>query len=110
MHEYKHRMLKCIGQEARTLLFFTEGPVHSTISARLLEHYLDEMKADGLIFEHEAKYYITEVGRAELNRPTTKAEPRVWCSATIQDHYIPPPRVSPRLGADQHQQYRSRGV
>lgn len=109
MHEYKHRMLKCIGQEPRTLLFFTAGPVHSTISATLLERYLAEMQAEGLTFERDDRHHITQAGLELLAKPTTKAEPRVYGAYSTQEPYKPP-QWNVRAGGEQHKQFSSRGV
>jgi hypothetical protein len=108
--EFKHRMLRCIAASPRPLVFFTEGDVHATVAARHIEAYAAEMVADGLIFEREAKFYITEAGQAYLDRPTVTAPARYFLNACMPPGSYQPPKVYVRAGADQHKQYSSRGV
>ena len=107
--EIKHRMLKCIAQEPRPLLFFTDGAVHETVLASHIETYAAELVDEGYIFLNDGRYYITGCGQAYLDKPTTMTEPRAWCAAATAGNYKPP-RWDVREGADDHLQHRSRGV
>jgi hypothetical protein len=98
-------MLRCIEQQPRPMRFFTERAIVSHIA----ERYLADMVAEALIREEDGAFHITKHGRAVLNRPTSKAEPRVWCAASTKGAYVPPKWEAPRAGADAHRQLRSLG-
>lgn len=107
--QIKARMLRCIAQKPRTLLFFTTGEVHATVNSNHLERYLGDLAGEGFVSCVDGRYHITTAGRAELDRPTTKAESRAWCAASTRGAYKPP-IWNVRAGADAHLQHRSRGV
>jgi len=107
-HDYRHHMLKCIGMEPRTLLFFTEGEACLRIAARHVESYVAAMVAEGLIFLGDNRYFITDAGRAELAKPPTTPGPRTWCSASIpSSEPYRTPAWPTREGGDAHLQHKS---
>lgn len=107
---HKHWMLRCIAAEPRTRLFFTESTINAiavSLAPRIVDGYLAQMIEEAWIREEDGKYHITRHGKAVLNRPTTKAEPRVWCAASTKGAYVPPKMGSPRAAADDHKRHRS---
>lgn len=108
--QYKAHMLKCIAMEPRTLLFFTEGEAALRISARHIERYATEMAIEGLIFRGDDRYFISDLGRAELNRPPTTASTRVWGPCSTERDWKPKPWLPVREGGEDHRKFASKGM
>jgi hypothetical protein len=106
---HKAYMLRCIAQEPRAMRSFTERAIVSPLAPHIAERYLAEMIAEALIREEDGTYHLTRHGKAVLQRPTSMAEPRVWCAASTKGAYVPPKWEAPRAGADAHRQFRSLG-
>lgn|GEM_PF-4180495 len=104
----KPKMLRMIVDKPRVMRDFSEGSVAQTVSARHLERYAEELIAEGLVIEEDGKFYPTDAGTAEVNKPTTFATSRAICAASSRDTYKPQ-WAATRVGADQHKQYRSLG-
>lgn len=102
--EHRTRLLRGIAHRPRNLLSFTDGD--STISPRHIESYLDSMVAEGLIVLAGDLYHITAAGLAELNKPTTVATARVYCSAQMTEPYRPS-WAPVRSGASDHLAHKS---
>lgn len=102
-------MLRCVAIEPRTAHSFTHGP--ASISPHIVLVYLDHMVAAGLIVLAGKSYTATEKGRALLDAQPEPVVSRYYGNAsTPSGSYTPPRWQSVRPGADDHEQYRSRGV
>lgn len=87
--EHKEKMLRRIAHSPRNFEAFSEGKVHSTVSARHLLRYLNEMIEDGLIRFDGDLYRITSSGRASLE-PVNIVPPRCYGPMSTQGGYVPP--------------------
>lgn len=97
--EYKTKMLLRIAHSPRTLLDFTDGEVHSTISARHIQRYLSELVMDDLIVYHDGLYSITKNGLL-ANRPPNLTPPKTWGPMSTSGSYVPP-KWNTRDGSEQ---------
>jgi hypothetical protein len=107
--EIKRRMLRAMVMNQVTLRTFTEGEITLAMPVQHIERYARELIADGLVAQAGDHFTLTDAGIAHMTRPTTKAEPRVWCAASVRGTYTPSPWVV-RVGADDHLRHKSLGI
>lgn len=106
MNDVKTRMLRCIAQKPRAMIFFSEGNTAQTVSIRHLLKYAQELAADGLIYREDGLMHVTDEGIAEVNKPLELTPPRTICAATTKETYRTP-RSYTREAGEEHRQYRS---
>lgn len=78
-----------------------------------LQKVLDDLQADGLIRLQEGKFRITQEGQAELRAidgdKGDVATPRTFVSPPTE-RWMPPKWIVARPNAEDHKEFRSRGI
>lgn len=108
--EQKERLLKAIAHAPRELTHFTQGEVHSTVSARHVERWLNEIADEGLIDKGEDGYYsITAQGRRALE-PANIAPSRYYGNASTTARYVSEISKVPARGEGAMAAYRIKSL
>lgn len=112
MSPTKHTMLKRFGAFSRNEEFFLlSAPGWLAMKQATVSKYLRELFDDGLIQKVRTGYKITERGRAMVDGPGESKAPTRHVNAAMPNmDRLPHEMRSHRPGADQHQQYLSKGT
>jgi DNA-binding PadR family transcriptional regulator len=110
LNERQLRILRTIAHSPRSAQHFTHGEA-LVASPPVIAAYLEHMVEAGLIQPGRDTYAITEAGTAYLASEPEIVRPRYYGNASMSS--ADPYRTAwkpVREGADEHLEYRSRGV
>lgn len=109
MNSHQIKFLRRMEQKPLAMRDFTNTTLDQSILApNIVEMYLSELVKDGFAEVFGDKYCITDAGVVELEKPSQIVTARSYCNAQMTGEYRTP-NWNLRAGADQHEQFKSRG-